>query len=145
MSHGRAITFGQLERELAARSRPAVYGNPAAVRPGDLPDDVEADPEADQVGARLGLDPGEPLEKLAVVLRIDPESVIENPDPPAAVRAPDGDVDPPGWAGAETHRVVEQFPDREVQPVVVSAHRRGQHLQAEVDREVGKATLLLLD
>src|SRR6202022_5084845 len=99
----------------------------------------------DKVGARLRLDPGEPLEELAVVLRIDTESVIENAYPPAVVRAPDADVDPPGWAGAETHRVVEQLPDREVQPVVVSAHRRGQHVQSEVDREVGKATLLLLD
>ena len=50
MSYGRAITFGQLERELAAGSGAAVNCDPAAVGPGDLLHHVEPDSEADQVG-----------------------------------------------------------------------------------------------
>src|SRR5690242_11312862 len=120
MSHGGAIRFRQFEGELAADPGLALHQDPAAVGPGNLLHHVETDPEADQVGGLLGFDPGESLEELAVVLRIDAEAVIQHADPPARFRVRQADVDPPRRAGAEPDGIVKQLTNREVEPIAVS-------------------------
>ena len=80
-----------------------------------------------------------------MMLRLDPEAIVQDGHPPVLVRSGEADVDPAGRTWTKTDGIVNQLPDREVQPVAISPHRRRQHVEAEVDRQVGEASLLLLD
>src|SRR5438128_4832905 len=80
MSGGAA---GQFEGEFTARSWAAVDEDSPAMGFGDLLDDVQADPKADEMAGSLGLDAGESPEELTLVLWVDTKSVIEHTDGPA--------------------------------------------------------------
>src|SRR5260370_41204987 len=84
-----AITFlfqpRQFDRELTSRSGTAVQQHPATVRERDILHEVKADPHPYQVAVGLGLDPSKPLEELSLMLRLEPEPVIEDANPPAAL------------------------------------------------------------
>src|SRR5438128_2953258 len=144
-----AITFllqpRQFERELTSRSGTAVHQHPAAMRERDLLHEVEADPHPDQVAVGVRLDPSESLEKLTLILRLDPEPVIEDADAPVAVNLGQADVDPPAGAGPEADGIIEQLAQGQVQPVGVAADHGVGGIEAEVDGQVGKAPLLVFD
>src|SRR5258708_30893116 len=145
-----AITFlfqpRQFDRELTSRSGTAVHQHPATVRERDLLHEVEADPHPDQVAVGLGLDPSKALEELTLILRLDPEPVIEDANPPVAIiDLGQADVDPPAGAGPEAYGIVQQLPQGQVQPVGIAADHGVVGVEAEVDGQVGKAALLIFD
>src|SRR5260370_38767165 len=113
-----AITFllqpRQFERKLTPCSRAALHQRPTAVRERQLPHEVEADPHPDQVAVGVGLNPGEALEELTLILRLDPEAVIKDADPPGATGFSQVDVDPPAGTGPEADGIVQQLAQGQV-------------------------------
>src|SRR6266550_5155462 len=77
--------LGQFEGELTSGLGTAVHQHPAAVGAGDLLHEIEADPHADQVPVGVRFDAGEALEELSLILRLDPEPVIEDADAPVGI------------------------------------------------------------
>src|ERR1700737_4828738 len=137
--------FGHFERELTSSPRTAVYQHPAAVGARALLDDVEADPHPDQVSVGVGLNSSEALEELTVILRLDPKPVIEDADAPGVASLGEADVDPPRRARPEADGMVAQFADRQVQPVGIAVDHGVGSVEAELNRQVGKAALLIFD
>src|SRR2546422_6847788 len=103
----RILGAGQFQREFAARPWPAVDEHPPAVGFGDLLHDVKADSQAQEMAGCLGLDPGEALEELALVLGVDAKAVVEDADGPVGARPAQGDVDPAGGSWPKADGVVE--------------------------------------
>src|SRR2546427_10849370 len=136
---------GQFKAEFAADPWAAVHEHPTAMGPGDLLDQVEADPHADEVTVFLGFDAGEPLEELPLRLRVDTEPVVDDADTPVAIALRQGDIDPPGRAGPKADSVVQELADRQVQPVGVASNRRRPDIQTSIDRQVGETPLLVFD
>src|SRR2546423_15290666 len=79
------------------------------------------------------------------MLGVDPETVIEDADPPIAVRLGQADIDPPGGAGPEANGVVQQLADGEAQPVAVPLDRCRASVTGKLDGEVAEASLLVFD
>src|SRR6202022_1763839 len=128
--------FGQFERELTSSPRTAVNQHPAGVGARDLLDEVEADPHPYQVSVGVGLNSSEALEELTVILRLDPKPVVEDADAPAGANLGQADVDPARWSGPEADGIVEQFADREVQPVGIAVDHGLGKIEAELNRQV---------
>src|SRR2546423_8329028 len=79
------------------------------------------------------------------MLGVDPETVIEDADPPIAVRLGQADIDPPCGAGPEANGVVQQLADGEAQPVAVPLDRCRESVIGKLDGEVAEASLLVFD
>jgi len=93
----------------------------------------------------VGLNTSEALEKLTLVLRLDPEPVIEDADTPAGVPLDQADVDPPGGAWPKADR---NCPAAREKRDVASRRCRDHSLggiEAELDRQVAKASLVIFD
>src|SRR5438445_1800434 len=128
---------GQGEAEFAPLAGAALEGDLAAVSPGDLQHQVEADAQPDQVAVVVGLDSREPAKEPALLLLVDPEAVVDHRQL-QRFRVDRGqlDVDPARDLAPEAGGVVEPLPDRHPQPVLVAQDRGRLGLQQELDGQV---------
>src|SRR5439155_23323683 len=124
--------IGKVDRE--GRSLAGLAGDfhPAPVALDHLAHQVESDPGADDIVQLRVVDPVELLEQPAARRRRNPDSMVFDDQPDAAVRTVTGDLDV-GRPGAELNGVLQQVVDGRGEPLRVADYRqrRGRELDVE--------------
>src|SRR5205085_118765 len=123
----------------------AIYHDAASMGVGNLLNEVQPDPEADEVRILLGLDPGKPLEELAMMAGVDAKAVIHDAQDDVGAGAAHPHTDAAGGRRTKSNRIVKELADRQVQPGAVALDGCVQYLEVEVNRQIGEAPLLILD